>query len=68
MARKGSEVADVRYVRIKVDDDRYKSILFKIGDKDVWLPRSQIEVDKDSRVVTAPVWLIEEKGIEGEVV
>ena len=68
MARKGTELVDVKYTRIKIDSPRQQAVLFVVGGKDVWLPRSQIEVDPDARIVTMPVWLAEEKEIDGEVV
>lgn len=68
MARKGSEIVDVRYSQIKVDSERYKSILFEIGGKEVWLPRSLIEVDADAGTVALPAWKAEEEGIDGEVI
>lgn len=64
MASKGSEVVDVQYDRIKLDDKKYKSILFEFGDKEVWLPRSLIEVDTDARVVVMPRWKAEQAEIE----
>ena len=67
MARKGEEVVDVKYDRVKIDDPGRKAVLFVIGGKDVWLPRSQVEVDVDAKIVTMPAWLVEEKEIEGEV-
>ena len=68
MPRKGSEVVDVRYDRIKIDDDRHKSVLFQFDEKEVWLPRSLIEVNVDDKTVTMPVWKAEQEGIEGYVV
>ena len=68
MPRKGAEVVDVRYDRIKIDDDRHKSVLFQFDEKEVWLPRSLIEVNTDDKTVTMPVWKAEQEGIEGYVV
>lgn len=68
MARKGSEIVDVRYQRIKMDEDRFKSILFEIGGKDVWLPRSLIEVDYIANTVALPAWKAEQESIDAEVV
>ena len=68
MPRKGAEVVDVRYDRIKIDDDRHKSVLFQFDEKEVWLPRSLIEVNVDDKTVTMPVWKAEQEGIEGHVV
>ena len=68
MPRKGAEIVDVRYDRIKIDDDRHKSVLFQFDEKEVWLPRSLIEVNTDDKTVTMPVWKAEQEGIEGYVV
>lgn len=67
MARKGSELVDVKYDLIKIDHERHKAILFEIGGREVWLPRDLIEVDRDARVVTLPAWKAEQEGIDGEV-
>ncbi len=32
-------------------------------DKIVWLPKSQVEYDKDGKVFTMPEWLAEDKGL-----
>lgn len=61
MARRGSEIVDVDYERIKIIGDHRKAILFVINGEDKWLPRSLIEVDTDARVVTMPIWLAVEK-------
>ena len=67
MPRKGSEIVDVKYDRVKIDSGRHQSILFQIGGKDVWLPRSLIEVDESSKTVALPAWKAEQEGIDGEV-
>lgn len=64
MSHKNSEVVDARYERIKIDDSRHKSVLFEIGNKDVWLPRALIEIDADSKTVALPTWKAEQEGIE----
>ena len=58
-----SNLCDVEYDRIKIDDKKYKSILFTIGGKDVWLPRSLIEVDEDAETVTLPEWKALDEGL-----
>ena len=68
MPRKGSEVVDVRYDRVKIDSERHKAILFQIGGKEVWLPRSLIEVDEKDKTVALPAWKCEQEGLDGEVV
>ena len=40
--------------------DRDASILFYDGDREVWLPKSQIEINGDG-TVTMPEWLAQEK-------
>ena len=68
MSRKGSEIVDVRYQLIKIDDDRHRSVLFEIGGKEIWLPRSLIEIDEKDKTVALPTWKAEQEGIDGEVV
>jgi hypothetical protein len=68
MPKKGSDLVDVSYRRIKIDSTEYRSILFEIGDKEVWLPRSLIEVDEGTKTVALPAWKAEQEGIDGEVV
>lgn len=63
MAGGHSDIVDVDYSVIKIDDPKYKGILFKIDGKDVWLPRSLIEVDEDDKTVAMPKWLAQEKGL-----
>jgi hypothetical protein len=65
---KTAEIVDVKYERIKLDNDRYKSVLFEIGGKEVWLPRSLIEIDEKDKTVALPAWKAEQEGIDGEVV
>lgn len=64
MPKKGSEIVDVAYARIKIDEPRYKSVLFEIGGKEVWLPRTLIEIDEDANTVAMPAWKAEQEGIE----
>lgn len=61
MPRSRESLADVEYDFVKLDDPAKKAILFRIEGKDVWLPRSQIEVDEDQKMVTMPEWLATEK-------
>lgn len=69
MARGGnSGIVDVRYQLIKIDNERYRSVLFEIGGVDVWLPRSLIEIDVDAKTVALPQWKAEQEGIDGEAV
>jgi hypothetical protein len=56
-----SELADIDYDEILLDDPQYKAILFKIGDDEVWIPRQYAEVDAGEKVVTIPEWLAIQK-------
>lgn len=58
-----SNLADVDYDFIKIDDPQYDSVLFVIDGKDVWLPRSQIEIDTDDNTIAMPQWLAEDEEI-----
>jgi hypothetical protein len=66
--RKDAELVTIEYDEIRVDDDRHKSILFLIGDREVWLPRSLVEVNEDDKTVRVPQWKVELEGLEGDVV
>jgi len=69
MSRDGkSDIVDVAYESIKIDDDKYRSILFVIGGEDIWLPRSLIEVDVDAKTVAVPRWKVEKDGLDESVV
>ena len=46
---------------IKVETDR--AYLFHDGTKEVWLPKSQCEWDQDSKTMTMPEWLAQDKGL-----
>ncbi len=48
---------------VVLDEDKYRAILFKINDDDVWITRSVIvEFDGDS--VTIPRWKAQELDLE----
>lgn len=68
MAGGGKEIVDVKYDRVKIDDEAYKSVLFQFGAKEVWLPRSLIEIDRGDMVVTMPTWKAEQEDITEFVV
>lgn len=58
------EPVDISHDGVILDEDQYQAILFKIEDKDVWIPRSLIvEFDGDS--VTVPQWKAEELELDG---
>lgn len=61
-------------LEFKFNRNDLKSILFHDGDKDVWLPKSQIAIHDNGRpvksmylgqcvTVNLPEWLAKEKGI-----
>lgn len=54
-------LAEVEYEDIVSETQR--GILFQINGEEHWLPRSQIEVDTDAKVITMPEWLSIEKGL-----
>lgn len=46
--------------------DRERAVLFFDGDKEVWLPKSLIEIERKERglfEITLPEWLALEKGL-----
>lgn len=58
-----SNLVDVDFSIIKIDDPKYKGVLFRIDGKEVWLPRSLIEIDQADKTVAMPEWLAMEKGL-----
>ena len=53
-----SEDVTVAYDELIRDDDAKNTILFRIGDDDVWLPRGEIRAhDEDDKCVTIGRWL-----------
>lgn len=56
------------YVEIDVDaflHDGDKAILVEVEGEQVWLPLSQIDVDREGLKVVMPVWLYDKKFCEG---
>jgi hypothetical protein len=54
------KLADVEYDEIVHETE--KAFLFNIGGKEVWLPKSLIEVDYESKTITLPEkWAIEKE-------
>lgn len=42
--------------------------LFKFGDDEIWIPESKILwMDKDINEILLPMWLVEQKGLEGYI-
>lgn len=58
-----TQLCDINYDFIKIDDAWRKAVLFAIDGEDVWLPRSQIEISEEDKQVTLPEWLAVEKGL-----
>ena len=55
------------FVELKYTSDR--AILVDFGEEvgePIWLPKSQIDLDKDTRVVYVKQWLAKEKGLTEE--
>ena len=57
----GDEVVDLDYVEMKHETDKAK--LFDFGDREEWIPKSQIEVDDGEGNVVVKRWLAEEKDL-----
>ncbi len=55
------QLCDIEYDSIDHETD--KAVLFNFGGKKVWLPRSAIEIDFDSKEVTLPEQLAIDKEI-----
>jgi len=55
---KGDLMIDIA-CEIKVETD--KAVLINDGTKEVWLPKSQIEINREDKEVTMPEWLAIEK-------
>ena len=55
-----SDIIDIAG-EIRAETD--KAIQFFDGDRTVWLPRSQIEIDAIDGTVAMPEWLAEDKGL-----
>ena len=56
------EMLTIKYTEIL--KDTASATLFKIGNKEVWLPSSQIDVCTDFNEFEIPEWLAVEKEIE----
>lgn len=58
---KRNELADVDYERIIHKTEL--AVLFLIDGKEVWLPKSRIEIDEEQKLVTIPQDFALEKGL-----
>lgn len=47
----------------EIEHETDEAVMFVIADLLVWLPKSQIEFDRDDKTITLPVWLATEKGL-----
>jgi hypothetical protein len=56
-----SKLCDVAYDEIIHETE--KAVLFLIDDKEVWLPRSVIEIDSDIKAITLPERMAIDKGL-----
>lgn len=41
-----------------------KAFFISFGDENIWLPKSQIEIDKEAKTLEIPLWLAVEKELE----
>lgn len=58
MAQYDPEANDTRVVDYNsIVTTTEKAYLFKIGDVEVWLPKSEIEVDEEDQEIYLPKWL-----------
>jgi uncharacterized protein YuzE len=60
---KREKIVDIKYDEIMHETEA--AYLFLFDDKEVWLPKSWIEVDEKDKVISIPQFRAEEKEIEG---
>lgn len=58
--KRRSDKVDLRFIEERVETPKAYLLVMSTGEE-VWLPKSQIEVDWDKGVVRVPRWLAEEK-------
>lgn len=46
-----------------IEHETPDAVMFDIDNKLVWLPKSQIEFDRDDKTIELPEWLATEKGL-----
>lgn len=61
-------IATLEYDEILIDSPAHDAIYFRFGSDSIWLPRSQIEVDRAENQVQVPEWLVVKRGLEDHVV
>lgn len=54
---------DVVDVSCTIKHETAQAVLINDGDNDIWLPFSQVEVDRTANMVSMPEWLAIEKGL-----
>ena len=62
--RRRSEPVTLKFVEERVETPRAYLLVMETGEE-VWMPKSQIQVDWDRGTVTLPRWLAEEKQLLG---
>ncbi len=61
----GSDLISIQYDRIVDNRETELAYLFVIDNRDVWLPKSQVEdIRETEKVVDIPFWLAKAKGLE----
>ncbi len=56
-----AEKTEIDFDEIEHETD--EAVMFEIDNRLVWLPKSQIEFDRDDKTITLPEWLATEKGL-----
>lgn len=55
--------SDLVDIACEIKRETEKAYLIFDGDKEVWLPKSQVEWDQDAKTMAMPEWLATEKGL-----
>ena len=58
------ELFDLRYHRIEAETSKAVLVRFKPREEPVWMPLSQVELDRDEKIITVPDWLADEKDLD----
>ena len=59
--RDSNHTTEISYDEIEHETD--EAVMFEIDNLLVWLPKSQIEFDRDEKTIELPEWLAVEKGL-----
>lgn len=62
MSDTGKEKIRVKYDSI--ENETEKAVLFSISDEEIWLPKSQIKIEKEDHVVWVPRWLADKNNLD----